>query len=208
MITILLQLCWAAPPAGLRPIAAPADAEALYSAAQPDAAPLVCDLLLPHLKLCFKVWEGKRRRWVTEADAIAWKTTPTGLREALAPKVAEILALNPQPMLIAGMVEQYWILSDSDGWAVAPLLDHGALAKRMGASETTPIRVAVPRAGVFLAWLPGSAEVDQVMAVAVREYYEAAEDAVTPMVYAWSGGRWRPFGTARPSVLKESKDGG
>ena len=60
--------------------------------------------------------------------------------------------------------------------------------------------MAIPRSGVALAWPSGSSELDKVMAVAVREMYDAAEDSVTPMVHVWREGQFVPFGVANPTT--------
>ncbi|MCB9678396.1 MAG: hypothetical protein H6737_25055 [Alphaproteobacteria bacterium] len=197
MIWAVVGLALAAIPEGLRPAPAPADAPEAFAKAFPKRPGLACATLLPeHALLCFRVWEEGKRRWVTEADLTTWGTTIEGLRVHVAAKAVEVLKTEPTPQAIVDMPAGYHELRDGDGWAVAPLLQAEALAQKLHGEGT---RVALPRSTVFLAWKPGDAELDRVMAVAVREMYDQADDAVTPMVHVLEGGRFVPFAQAKPT---------
>jgi hypothetical protein len=196
LLTAIASTGWAAIPDGVRPMAAPTDVVESYAKAFPASAPLACAPLLPeHAHLCFRVWEGKTRRWVTEADLASWQTDREALVQHVAKRSGAVLASELEQQAIPDMDAGYLQLRDGDGWAVAPFFDGPAIEQRLGAMP----RVAIPRAGVVLAWPTGSAELDKVMAVAVREMYEAADDAVTPMVHVWRDGRYVPFGVANPT---------
>lgn len=190
----------------LRPFAAPVDAIQLHQAQHPEADVLACQPLLRETALCFRVWHEKRRRWVTVKDVEAWETDIDGLREQVLAPAAKALANEPHQARVEGMKHRYWILQDSDGWAVAPLLHPNTLFERMGVAPTTEVRVAMPTSTVFLAWPPGSPELDQVMAVAVRELYEPADDAISDLVYRWDGKGWAAWARARETG--EGSDGG
>ncbi len=186
----------AAIPEGVRPAAAPDDVVESYAAAFPKRPGLACaPLLADHAKLCFRVWEGKERRWVTEADLTAWEADLDGLVKHVRGKSTDVMGNELEKKRIADMEAGYVQLRDGDGWAVAPFLHGDQVEAELGASA----RVAIPRSGVVLAWKTGSSDLDKVMAVAVREMYEAADDAVTPMVHVWRDGRFIPFGVANPT---------
>lgn len=190
----------------LRPVAAPIDAIQRHQQARPEAGVLACQPLLREVALCFRAWEDKKRRWVTVDDVRAWNTDIAGLRERVAAPALAALKSEPHQAPVQGMDHQYWILQDSDGWAVSPLLHPQRLFERMGVPASTEVRVAMPTSGVFLAWAPGSEELDQVMAVAVRELYDPADDAISDLVYRWDGKEWRSWARARKTG--EKTDGG
>ncbi|MEZ4323174.1 MAG: hypothetical protein R3F61_37265 [Myxococcota bacterium] len=191
MILALVCAALAAIPEGVRPAAAPADAPAQYEKAFPRKPGLACAPLLPeHALLCFRVWEGQKRRWVTVADLTAWQTDLDALVSHVTKGAQKVLENEPTAQKVVDMDAVYHDLRDGDGWAVAPLV---------AGSREKLVRVAIPSTGVFLTWEAGSPELDRVMAVGVREIYEASEDAVTPMVHVWRDGRFVPFVQAKPT---------
>ncbi|MCA9570857.1 MAG: hypothetical protein KC656_23610, partial [Myxococcales bacterium] len=79
---LLLASALAGVPDGVRGFAAPADVTAAFEEAK-RPAPVCTELLAGHAALCFKVWEGGRRRWVVPADLEAWHTDVAALRLAV-----------------------------------------------------------------------------------------------------------------------------
>ncbi len=202
---VWFAFAWGAVPDGLRPVAAPADIEARFRGA--GAEPPVCTPVLPeHVALCFRVWEAGRRRWVKAGDLAAWGVGVEELRRAVIRRGQERLRGALERRHIDGMPADarsvYAVLRDGDGWAVVALLVPDLLREVVGEGR---FRVAIPRAGVLFAWgdpvgaIPplAGAERDRILMIAVRESYEAADDAVSPMVYTWSGAALEPFGQAK-----------
>lgn len=190
----------------LRLAPAPIDAIQRHQEAHPEAGVLACAPVLTETALCLRVWEGKRRRWVTVDDVKAWNTSIPALQASLRAPALQALASEPHRVQVKGMKHHYWILLDSDGWAAAPLLHPDRLFERMGVPTSTQIRIATPTSSVFLAWEPGSDELDQVMAVAVHEIYEPADDAISDLVYRWDGEHWKSWARAR--ATGDEKNGG
>jgi hypothetical protein len=193
-------LAWAAPDASaLRPVVASVSAPQRHQAWQTaeglPADPIVCDPLWQDIALlCFRTWEEGKRRWVTASDAASWKTDAKALRALLqeqAPAHAQAAEMVP----VQGMNASYLRLVDGDGWAAALALRPELLAERLGG---LPVRVAMPAEGVLVAWKVGAPELDQVMAVGVREMYEQMSGAVSPRVVTWDGKKYTPFGQAIP----------
>jgi hypothetical protein len=133
------------------------------------------------------------RRVATGADLDRWgvdlATAKARLSEGAAAQVAKAVTVP-----IAGMEPASWLrLQDPNGWAAAGVLRPELLAERLGG---LPIRVAVPAAGVLVAWRTEDPEVDRVMAVGVRELHEQQGGPVTDHVWQWDGRSWTPFGRA------------
>lgn len=183
-------------PEGLRPALAPADVHVRWASAHPDDPPLACEAVLAgRAALCFRVWEGKRRRFVTQADLVAWGVgvgdLVDGVRRRSEEHVGSLVSAE-----VIDMPASYWIARDDDGWAIASLLHPERMSAIVGGADP---RVAVPRSGVLLAWRSGSDELDKVMAVAARELWDAGDDAVTPMIFTWSAKGFAPWGQATPA---------
>lgn len=197
MIGLLVATAIAQVPHGLRPALAPPDVHTLWASAHPDDPPLACEAVLAdRAMLCFRVWEGKRRRFVTQADLVAWGVGVDALVEAVRERSSERLGALASAEVI-DMPESYWIARDDDGWSIASLLHPERLTARVGGAD---VRVAVPRSGVLLAWRSGSDELDKVMAVATRELWDAGDDAVTPMIFTWTPKGFAPWGQATPAA--------
>jgi hypothetical protein len=193
-------LAWAAPDvSALRPVVASVSAPQRHQAWQMAEGmptdPLVCDPLWQDIALlCFRTWEGGKRRWVTASDAASWKTDAKAMRALLALQAAAHVQ-RAEMVPVSGMSASYLRLVDGDGWAAALALRPDLLAERLGGA---PVRVAMPAEGVLVAWKVGTPELDQVMAVGVREMYEQMKGAVSPRVVTWDGAKFVPFGQAIP----------
>ena len=195
----VVAVAWAAPPKGVVPAIAPADApqqyaEYLKSKGGAATDTLACDVLWKDEALvCFKVDEKGVRRWVTTADVAAWKTDVGTLRATATEHARVVLQTQPTKQKIVDMTASYWKAAEGDGWSAAGVLAPDALAVRIGGA---PVLVGVPSDGVLIAWTPGDAQVDKIMAVGVKEMYDAQDGAVTPVIHEWTGKEWAPYGEA------------
>lgn len=191
---------WAAAPDGLRPVMATPDTPERYRTwrlvermAEDD---LACDPIWPGTALlCFRIWENGARRWVGTSDLRKWSTNPAALAEQVRARAAQKLAAA-ELVPIEGMDASYLRLVDGDGWAASGVLRPDVLAERLGG---LPIRVAVPADSVLVAWRSQGREIDQVMAVGVRELYDQQKGGVSPQIRQWDGEAWLPFGEALPT---------
>ncbi len=195
------------PLAGVRPVPAPATAQAdwrswLAGHGKP-LSELACVQTWPGFAdTCFRVWEptaaGKRsRRWVTSADLGAWGTTAAGLRDRVAPHAAERVGALAKSRDVVGMKATYLEIVDGDGWAAAAILAPEALAAKLGGA---PIAVALPADTVALAWKPGDEQVDLAMAVGVHELFAAQESPVSEVIHVWDGKAWTAWAVATPKA--------
>lgn len=197
-VSLFISTAFADVPKTVRPALAPADAPAQYAELRSrkglDEDPLVCDDLWPDARLCFRVWDGKTRRWVVESDAKRWNVSVGDLTSAMRSRSEARLA-EMDVVEIDGMGRQYLRLSDGDGWAAAMVLHPGAVAGKLGGAL---VLVGAPTDLVTLAWASGDADTDKVMAIGVKEIYDGEDGlSVSPVVYAWIEGAWRPFGEAK-----------
>lgn len=195
MITALLVAHAAAP---VVPVAAPSEIAALHRAAgRPEPR---CTTAVPkHVEVCFRQRVDGRRRWLTATDP---DPLPAVRREASARLDALLETAH-----VAGMppsaASRYRILRDAEGWAATAVLAPEALVGSLGGGR---VRVAVPTTGIAFAWADPAvsklteaqgAALDHILAVAVRETYDPADDAVSPTVFVWNGKALEPFVTAR-----------
>lgn len=193
-----VTLAFAAAPEGLRPVVAPPDVQARYQqwVASTGAAPatLACEPIWSGAaELCLRVYDGTLRRWVTQADLVAWGTSFAEARAALSARVTVHLSrISEQP--IVDMEARWWSLADGDGWAAAAVLAPDAVGARVG----LPFRVAMPSESLMMAWKVSGEDVDHVMAVAVREVFDAQAAGVSASVHTWDGTRWQSWGRADP----------
>ncbi len=184
------------------PALAPSDAPTQYASWLAETgrprAELACDPLWKDAALlCFKVQIGNKRRWVTRADLAKWKWDLPELRRRVTEAARQHDTSLPNPAAVPGLDgATYWIASGGDGWATAALLDPVALAERLGGG---PFLVAVPLETVLIAWKPGNADLDRVIAVGVREMYDGQEGPVSAVIHLWDGERFTAFGEAKPS---------
>ncbi len=172
---------------------------ALAKGRKGDATELVCSPFAEAVVLCFSTVGGKKRVYATRAtglDAAALTEASRGTAEAA-------LACF-EPMVPEGLTTPYLGCVRGDGRDHAPLLFPDAIAARLGASFV----VAAPARGVLLAWTPGDAAFDKVMAVGARRMFESMPDPVSPLVYRWDRDRWVTWGQAREVVDPASGSGG
>jgi len=189
----------------LRPVAATPAILARFERWQaerggPSSPPHCQPLTIPEVQLCFRVWEGAARRWVTEADRRQWNATPEELQDRVRRDCVESVG-RAELRTVSGGRQRYLALTDGDGWAVAGILCPHALAERLRALAPTAgvsFRAALPTQDVLLAWAAGDAELDRIMAVAAREIHDLQPRALTPGVVHHDGERWRTFGRAVP----------
>jgi len=184
-------------PKGLRPVVADTGAPGRFAAWRQEkglpAAELACEPALPGaVLLCFRVWEGDLRRWVTRDDLARWGATTGDVRDALLPEARRRIA-SAEEVPIEGTTSSYLRLADGDGWAASAVLAPVALATRLGEMS---VRIALPAEGVLLAWRTGDAERDRIMAVGARETYDAQPGSVSPAMFTWDGHVWTKFGEA------------
>ncbi|MEQ1566599.1 MAG: hypothetical protein ABMA64_13235 [Myxococcota bacterium] len=192
----------ASPPDGLRPVVARAGAVDRYArwAALEGELPArpVCEPVWPEIvDLCYRVWDQGKRRWVVTGDLGAWAADAPALRERVASAAGEWVA-RAELVPIAGTPHQYLRLVDGDGWTAAGLLRPELAAERLGGG---PIRMAYPAETVWIAWRAGDDELDRIMAIGVRELYDATAGSVSPRIVTWDPSApapWKPFGQAVP----------
>ncbi|MBT3220518.1 MAG: hypothetical protein HN348_15635 [Proteobacteria bacterium] len=184
-------------PDGVRPVIAPADAAEQYAEwarSKGSSDELVCEAIWPgEALLCFRVWEDKRRRWVTKKDLEKWDTNIAALRALVADQgKAHLEELEQRP--IEGTDGHYWVLVDGDGWTAAGVLNPTLLAQKIGSQK---VMVGMPAEGILMAWQPENADRDHIMAVGVRELFDSQKEGVTAVVYSWTGTRWLPYAEAK-----------
>jgi hypothetical protein len=200
MLTLLAAVALAAVPAGVTPFLAPPEAPDQWleyrASAKLSADPLACDTLWTEALVCFKITEGKKRRWVTAADLTAWGVDVDGLRAEMASRGRKFLETQPKPTPIDGVPgATMWVAAEGDGWSAAGILAPDAVASRLGSAT---FLVVTPTPDVVIAWLPGSNDADTIVAVGAKEMYDARDDGVTPVVHLWNGTRWSTFAQAVP----------
>jgi hypothetical protein len=149
-------------------------------------------------RVCLRVWERATRRFVLGSDLAAWRTDAVTLLRTVA-AAAEPAVGRAELVPVEGTDERYLRLLDSDGWSAVGLLRPDLVAERLGGGA---IRVAVPNEGVLLAWTvrdpTAPSELDRLMSVGVREWYDRAPAQVSPRVLTWDGAAWTVFGEAVP----------
>ena len=143
--------------------------------------------------LCFRLTEGERRRWVTTADLKKWAVS---LQEVVAAVSASMPTDCPGSMSsVQGMKAMYWRAQPGEAWACS-LFSPERLAALLGVKN---VLFAVPAQGVVLAWAPGDDEMNTIMAVGVREMFDALDAPVTPWIMRFTGSRWVAVGEAVPT---------
>lgn len=188
----------------VRPVAAPWDVMEQYarwSAGAGTPGEIHCDPVWgDQVRLCFRFWDGKTRRWVEVKDLAREGLTSAELRDQVIARGGAVLNAM-ETKQVEGMEHTYWQLRDGDGWGVVAALQPGELARAMGAKGR--VHVAMPSQGVLLAWPEGSPELDHVMVVGVREMYDQMSDPVSPVVHTWDGSGWAVLGEAKPEPATE-----
>lgn len=188
---------WAQVPREVRPVILAEEAPRRYAAWRARKGLPPADLSCtsagpPGILVCFRLWEDGVRRWVHTADLGRWNVTVEQLRQEMGHRAMSHLS-EAEWRPVEGTSERYLQLIDGDGWSAAGVLVPSALVAKLGHAS---IRVAVPAQGVLVAYPAGSAELDRIMAVGVRELFDQQRQAVSPMVFAWDAGVWRAFGQA------------
>ena len=196
---VIVGVSWAAEtPDSVRPVLASTDAPARFVAWQASRGTderLACEPLLgSEALLCFRTWDGRKRRWVTMADLKAWETTTAQLRDRLGREAAgyldEMEAKRP-----VDMPGTYYQLAHGDGWAAAVLLAPDRVCDQLGAAH---LLAAAPTDSVVFVWEPGNAELDAAIGIAVKNAFKASKNAVSPVVFYWRNGTWSAYGEAKP----------
>jgi len=201
MWILWFALAHAAVPTSVRPVAAPDDAPAQFaewaSSRGRAGEALACREVWPdELRVCLTVVEETVRRWVSDRDLAAWGVDLDGLVRTVGERARAPLAHRPRATSIDDMPGTYWLSAEGDGWDAALLLRPEWIVARAGGA---PVLVAAPSDGTVLAWRPGDAALDKVMAVGARRMFDAHPAGVTAVVHQWDGEKWSPFGEAVPS---------
>jgi len=195
---LLFALAHAAVPTSVRPVAAPDDAAAQFAewaaSRGRGGEALACrDVWANELVVCFTVVEDKVRRWVSDKDLAAWEVDLDGLVRTVVDRAKGPLGGRPRATAIGDMPGTYWLSAEGDGWDAALLLRPEWIVAKVGGG---PVLVGAPSDGAVLAWRPGDAAVDKVLAVGVRRMFDASPAGVTAVVHKWDGERWEAFGEA------------
>ncbi len=195
MLGVFVAVAVAAVPAGVFPVLAQVDAPTQWvEAGHVDA--LACDPVWPdEVLVCFRVQEGKKRRFVTAADLTRWGVDVPGLRSVVTERAGAVLATQPLRKTVEGTEQVYYAAAEGDGWSAATLLAPNVVGARLGA----PFLVVAPADGVVLVWLPGDKDLDKILAVGAKEMFTAAAWPVSAVVHQWDGQHFTSFVEAVPS---------
>jgi hypothetical protein len=184
----------AAVPDGVIPVLARADTPAQWAETHTDA--LACDPVWPQeVLVCFRVQEGKKRRFVTAADLARWGVDSVGLRAVVTERARARLATQPVRRTVDGTEKVYFVAAEGDGWSAATVLAPEVVGARLGG----PFLLAAPTDQTVLVWLPGDKDLDKIMAVGAKEMFEGADWPVSPVVHQWDGRRFSSFVEAVPA---------
>ena len=184
------------------PRLSPADAQEQYATylqqAKRPADSLACRDVWPKAVLvCLQQRRGERVSWVGLRDVAAWRADLTALVEASGERGRA--QLEPERLPVAGMQATYVQIRSGAGWEAAALLQPRWLEGVVG----SPLMAAAPIQGVVWAWKGGDADLDKVMAVAVRELHDnTPDDSLTSVVHRWDGKRWVAHVEAQPEAIK------
>jgi len=195
---VLISSAWSGVPSeDLRPVLARWDAPEEFAKLQKGSGEtnsLACEAIWPgNARLCFRVWEGKRRRWVTTEDLKSWKSTVAELKELVRARAEQFVSeMNPKRPI--DMPGKYFELADGDGWAASILLRPDLVCDQLGGSR---LLVAAPNESMVFAWSPGDAELDSAIGIAIKSVFEDGNRAVSPVVYMWKDGGWVAYGEAK-----------
>lgn len=151
-----------------------------------------CREQAPDLQLCLVIEEQGRRRLATGADLAVlggFRAVLTGARATASDASAGFVV-----QAVPETDGKFHLRSQGDGLDTALLARPDLLDAAFGSG----VVLAFPDQSTTLAWVAGDAELDTILAVAVRRAWEAAERPVSPRVYRWDGERWREWGQARP----------
>ena len=199
LLVIGVPLAMGAPPGPLLPTAYPASVRDLWrqqvqeEGGSAAAAELACEAVVEELLVCLRLESGGVRRLVTHQDLGDWGL---GLAEEFQ-KIREEALENPLVRRQLSGTETWWTTEGLEGREAAIFFRPEWLAP----VGEQPL-VAIPARETVLAWNRDGGELDQIMAVGVRRFFDAAEHPVTPLVLAWQGGRWQTWGEARPPATE------
>lgn len=210
VIAVWCIVALAGEPEGMRPAAAPWLVQESYDAhrAAKDLPQqtLACEVLWPEVaRLCVRNWADGRRSWLSVDGAEEGAVDLPSVHASFVDASAERISKGLERVVVPGFSQVHYRLRDGDGWAVAGVLAPQAVARKL---DATMVFAAMPSTGVFLAWVPGDPEFDQVMAVGVREIYDAAPDRVSPLVMRWDNGRWNAYAEAKPVQAEQPSSAG
>ena len=194
----LASISLGAVPDGVRPVMAAPDTPERFSSWASDhgleGRSLPCARLVPDaLLMCFRLREGKTRRWVRDDDLERWGVDLRGLLTAVTERSKGQVAGSGVLTSVQGMDARYWLGASGSGWQSAVFLAPGEVARAL---ETQSLVVAAPSRGVVLAWGGGDPELDLVMTVGAREMFERQEGPVSEQAFRWDRGTWSVYGRA------------
>ncbi len=194
---LLVAFASAQPPGDLRPRLAPIDAPqqfAEYARSQGRSEVLACEPFWASAALL--CWQRATGEWVTASELREWDTTHAALVEQATVTAREHFSAGWTEVPVDGMTGSYFMAPDPDGWAHGAVLVPEVIATVTG---TPTFYVTVPVQGVVLAWSPGDAELDHVIAVGAHKMFDSEHGPVSPVVFRYAG-RWRQFAEAKPTT--------
>ena len=165
---------------------------------------LACTELAPELRLCLRKVRGTALPYAHQDELQEWKLTEASALQMIKDlSQRELLEKSYVRRVIEGTELEFFSRSKKDGWDPVSLLHPQFLRSLIGGD----FLVAIPEAGTFLCWKKGSAELNKIMAVGVREQYNASVHPVSPYLFEWEKGGWQVWGSAvkRSSVEPETQ---
>jgi len=146
------------------------------------------------LQRCLMVEEAGKRRLATGEDIARWGSRGGAERRAAAVARGALdgLVETPVPEMPGRTL---FVRSAGDGLDTALVASPRAVHDRFGAATV----MAFPDAHTTLVWRRGDAQLDKVLAVAVRRAWEASDRPVSPAIYRWNGDGLVEWAAARPS---------
>jgi hypothetical protein len=186
-------------PAWVAPVVEPADVVSQYrdharSKGRSGAdATLACRNFAEELLLCFRWKDGERIARLTDADLTRMGVGLVEI-EAQATRLSElaVTAARFTQRTVPDVEGSYFVSEVGDGMDAAPFLAPMALEQVLGARPV----LACPADGGVIAWVPGQADLDKIVAVGVRKAHDSASHPVSPRVYVWDGAGWVVWGEA------------
>ena len=166
-------------------------AAALEAGRVGDSVAMACQILAEGVPLCFRVESEGKREWFSLAEASAWGLTLETLGQAV------VVSSEKNPLVEKNVVDggHWWQVEAKDGRESFIFLNPTWL-DRVGDLAV----VAMPAAGVVIAWQSGDDANDKIMAVGVRALYDQAEAPVTPKIFRHSDEGWTVWGELVPEV--------
>jgi len=187
-IWLLASLAWGGPTGTLLPTAGPPELTELWRESAREEglgksdAELACRTLAEDVLLCFRVEEGKRRRWVTQGDLVDWGLSLPQVEA----KAREALTKNPlRRQQVHGGSRHYFVVDSLPGRESLILL-HPEWLVEVGRNPV----IAIPARDAVLAWNLGDDELDKIMAVGIRKLHETSDVPVSRKIMAWDGAAW------------------